>query len=97
MQTAIASCGIECESFATNINTTRIGDKVIKKVSLRENGYNAPAIENIYPLREDRILKRKYIIKNSLVITIPDLITIFPKKKTDNIKKERRKLGIIIE
>ena len=97
MQTAIASCGIECESFATNINTTRIGDKVIKNVSLRENGYNAPAIENIYPLREDRILKRKYIIKNSLVITIPDLITIFPTKKTANIEKERRKLGIIIE
>ena len=83
--------------MATNINTTRIGDKVIKNVSLREKGCNAPAIENMYPLRDDKILKRKYKIRNSLAITIPDLITIFPTKKTTNIEVEIRKLGIIIE
>ena len=93
----IAMSGYRWDSFATSINTTKIGDKVIKNVNLREKGCKAPAIEKIYPLMEDNILKRKYRIRNSLLITIPDLITIFPRKKTANIEKERRKLGIIIE
>ena len=51
---------------------------MMRKASLRENGCKAPAIEKIYPLREDKILRRKYNIKKSLVRIIPVFVTMFP-------------------
>ena len=51
---------------------------MIRKASLRENGCKAPAIEKIYPLREDKILRRKYNIKKSLVRTMPVFVTMLP-------------------
>ena len=74
-----------------------MGDRVMRKVSLRENGYNAPAIENMYPLSDDNMLKRKNRIRKSLDNTIPVLVTILPRKNKDNISVERKTLGITIE
>ena len=93
----IARSGYKCDSLATNINTIRIGDKIIRKVSFLVKGCNAPAIEKIYPLSADKILNRKYNIKNWLVSTIPVFVTILPTKNTAKIDTDNKKLGIRIE
>ena len=97
VEIAIAISGYKCDSLATNIKTIKIGDKVAKNVNLRENGWSAPAIENIYPLSADNIVKRKYNIKKSLVRTMSVFTTILPTKNRESKEKDRKRLGAKIE
>ena len=61
---------------------------MMRKASLRENGCKAPAIEKIYPLREDKILRKKYNIKKSLVIISKNDAVTINNQKTKEEREE---------